>query len=90
MALPRETSGIGIWPLIFGVAAVILAAVLFFMLVPIQRPVPTPDSPAALGIEGAPAGVTGDGLRPGAPEGTEVPPAVVPVEPAPAAPAPAE
>lgn len=64
MALPREPSGIGIWPLVLGVAAVILVAVLFFMFAPIQKPVPTPDSPAALGIDGAPAGATGDGLRP--------------------------
>ncbi|SEH84568.1 hypothetical protein [Paracoccus alkenifer] len=83
MALPRESSGIGIWPMVIGVAAVILAAVLFFMFVPIQKPVPTPDSPAALGIDGEPAGATGAGVQPGTPQGTEAAPAVVPVEPAP-------
>lgn len=94
MAQPRETStrepsGIGIWPLLLVVAAVILAAAVFFMSVPIKEPVPTPDSPAAMGIDGAPAGATGPEPQPGAPEGAEVPPAVAPVEPAPADPAPA-
>lgn len=84
MALPRESSGIGIWPMVIGVAAVILVAALFFMFLPIQEPVPTPDSPAALGIDGEPAGSTGAGVQPGAPEGADVPPEVVPVEPAPA------
>jgi len=46
--------------------------------------VPTPDSPAALGIDGEPAGATGAGLQPGTPQGTDAAPAVVPVEPAPA------
>lgn len=73
MAEPRKSAGIGVWPLLIGVAAVILAVVLFFLSGPVDEPTPTPDSPAATGTVGEPAGSTGATPQPGAPSGTEVP-----------------
>lgn len=64
-----RSGGISPWALVIGAATVILAAVLFFLLAPLQEPVPTPDSPAAAGAAGEPSGVTGQtsAAQPGAP-----------------------
>lgn len=71
---PGSSRTIGIWPILLGVAAVILAAALFFMSGPVEEPVPTPGSPAATGTAGQPAGVTGEPPQPGAPSGADAPP----------------
>lgn len=55
---PRS-GGMSPWTLVLIAAAVILVVVLFFLSAPLQRPTPTPDSPAATGAVGEPAGTTG-------------------------------
>lgn len=64
---PRPSTGINPWLLVLAAAAVILVAALFFMSAPVEPPTPTPDSPAAEGTVGEPAGATGDAAQPGPP-----------------------
>ncbi|MBB1490757.1 MULTISPECIES: hypothetical protein [unclassified Paracoccus (in: a-proteobacteria)] len=63
----RSSTGVNPWLLVLAAAAVILVAVLFFMAAPVPEPTPLPDSPAAQGTAGEPAGETGDAPQPGAP-----------------------
>lgn len=64
---------LGVWPLVIGAAVVIALAVWFFTRGEVPVPQPLPDSPAAEGTAGEPAGVTGDTPHPGAPVGAEAP-----------------
>lgn len=67
----RNSGGLGPWPLVVGAALVIAAAVLFFTRGEVPVPTPLPDSPAATGTAGEPAGTTGVVTpQPGAPAGT--------------------
>lgn len=91
---PASGRSISPWALVLAAFAVIALGVLFFNVVGVDDPVPTPDSPAATGTAGEPAGVTGTGPQPGAPVGAEapagsptVPPATATLAPAPTAPA---
>ena len=68
---PRRRE-LGIWPLVIGAVVVILLAVFFFSR-GVEDPVPLPDSPAATGTAGEPAGTTGDSAQPGAPAAIEAP-----------------
>lgn len=78
---------IGVWPLVIGAALVILAAVFFFTRGEVPEPTPLPDSPAATGTAGHPAGTTGPAPQPGAPAGADAPAGSPTVEPGPRAPA---
>ena len=66
---PQSSRSISPWALVIGAAAVILVVVLFLMGMPLQEPVPTPDSPAAAGTAGQASGTTGQtsAAQPGAP-----------------------
>lgn len=63
MADPRSTGpvarGVGVWPIVIAAVVVIGLVVWFFLGRGVQEPVPTPDSPAATGTAGQPAGTTG-------------------------------
>lgn len=77
MSNPRNTPprrDLGIWPLVVGAAVLIALAVWVFTRGEVSAPRPLPDSPAAIGTAGEPAGVTGDTPRPGAPVGADAPP----------------
>jgi|GEM_PF-4767041 len=64
---PRSSTGVNPWLLVIAAAAVILVAVLFFLFAPFGAPPPLPDSPAAHGTAGEPAGATGEVAQPGPP-----------------------
>lgn len=87
MAAPRRE--LGIWPLVIGAAIVILLALFIFTRGEVEPPTPLPDSPAATGSAGQPAGTTGDPPQPGAPAGVEPPADSAPVDGTTAPPAPA-
>ena len=79
---PPPRRSVAPWPLVIAAAAVILAALWFFMASDVEEPVPTPDSPAATGTAGEPAGTTGASPQPGAPVGADAPPGSGTVAPA--------
>ena len=75
-----KSGGISPWTLVIAAAAIILVVVVFFLSVPLQEPVPLPDSPAATGAAGQPSGTTGQtsAAQPGAPGQAPVNPDLAP------------
>ncbi|WP_134724470.1 hypothetical protein [Paracoccus luteus] len=83
---PAADSGrreVGILPLVIGAVVVILLVLWFALGADVPDPVPLPDSPAAHGTAGQPAGTTGAAAEPGAPVGSQAPAGTEAVQPNP-------